>query len=502
MSDSMLHARDEVSSTSFSTVGGGLSEEIDGVYQDGVDQAGLRKGKWTLEEEEYTRRLVQHFNNGLLMIPDETTLRAFLSSRLKCDRMRITKKFRGICFGRKYKSCDKTQANMVLVQQAAEELKTLEKRFLERDEQEQDKRAAIQEETDSRLMGTGPISRHDRAVSQGSQGIQDVGSGRVESTTRDFIDDGNVTSSAQTLESDVAETMHENGRTSIIMHQTTKNESESHFPSGMTGSTSEAKSDGGKINSLQARRVASLLDKPSEALLLVLGQKYLAQLKKQARALHEAQREATSLHGNTVDVSPSGTDTTPVNENTTAMLLSSEVVLPTANNATDAQPSSSSPSSASSSSSSLSSSSVPASSSTSSSLSSSASAATSLSPSSSKSDERVTSMNTNDNIPDAHENKNSTSEMKRPYSSTLDVDKESASQSLEPGKRVKVMACNDEDSDAGKLLLGFFNTVNKKKAMRVAGEEEDVVKEEAVRKLNELPTQGGGRQVSNLSCHF
>ena len=41
------------------------------------------------------------------------------------------------------------------------------------------------------------------------------------------------------------------------------------------------------VNSLQARRVANLLDRPSEALLLVLGQKYLAQLKKQARALHE-----------------------------------------------------------------------------------------------------------------------------------------------------------------------------------------------------------------------
>ena len=64
-----------------------ISEEISE-----ADQAGLRKGKWTIEEEEYTRRLVQHFNNGLLMIPDDTTLRAFLSNRLKCDRMRITKK--------------------------------------------------------------------------------------------------------------------------------------------------------------------------------------------------------------------------------------------------------------------------------------------------------------------------------------------------------------------------------------------------------------------------
>merc|ERR1711965_185038 len=108
-----------------------ISEEISE-----ADQAGLRKGKWTIEEEEYTRRLVQHFNNGLLMIPDDTTLRAFLSNRLKCDRMRITKKFRGICFGRKYKSCDPTQSNMVSMQQAAEELKNLEARFLARDEQE------------------------------------------------------------------------------------------------------------------------------------------------------------------------------------------------------------------------------------------------------------------------------------------------------------------------------------------------------------------------------
>jgi len=58
---------------------------------------GLRKGKWTAEEEEYTRKLVQYFNQGLLnTIPDGTTLRSFLSSRLQCDRMRITKKFRGV----------------------------------------------------------------------------------------------------------------------------------------------------------------------------------------------------------------------------------------------------------------------------------------------------------------------------------------------------------------------------------------------------------------------
>jgi hypothetical protein len=34
-----------------------------------------------------------------------------------------------------------------------------------------------------------------------------------------------------------------------------------------------------------------------------------------------------------------------------------------------------------------------------------------------------------------------------------------AHETLEPGKRVRVMACSEEESDAGKLLLGFFNTV-------------------------------------------
>jgi hypothetical protein len=46
--------------------------------------------------------------------------------------------------------------------------------------------------------------------------------------------------------------------------------------------------------------VASLLDRPSEALLIVLGQKYLAQLKKQARALHE---ERADVDGEAVDLS-------------------------------------------------------------------------------------------------------------------------------------------------------------------------------------------------------
>jgi hypothetical protein len=66
---------------------------------------GLRKGKWTVrrmrvgggsglgvgvrplmamqaEEEEYTERIIQLFNSGLLPVPEGTTLRAFLAEKL------------------------------------------------------------------------------------------------------------------------------------------------------------------------------------------------------------------------------------------------------------------------------------------------------------------------------------------------------------------------------------------------------------------------------------
>ncbi len=41
-----------------------------------------RKGKWFAEEEVYTRKLIEAFNAGLLLIPSGTTLRSFLSEKL------------------------------------------------------------------------------------------------------------------------------------------------------------------------------------------------------------------------------------------------------------------------------------------------------------------------------------------------------------------------------------------------------------------------------------
>lgn len=64
--------------------------------------AGLRRGKWTVEEEAYVARVIQDFNSGFLDAPAGTTLRTYLSDKLQCDPMRITKKFTGdACIGKR-----------------------------------------------------------------------------------------------------------------------------------------------------------------------------------------------------------------------------------------------------------------------------------------------------------------------------------------------------------------------------------------------------------------
>lgn len=57
------------------------------------NKANLRRGKWTPEEETYARAVICDFNSGYLDAPIGTTLRAYLSGKLECDPMRITKKF-------------------------------------------------------------------------------------------------------------------------------------------------------------------------------------------------------------------------------------------------------------------------------------------------------------------------------------------------------------------------------------------------------------------------
>eukprot|EP00537_Pseudo-nitzschia_pungens_P013966 CAMPEP_0172383664 /NCGR_PEP_ID=MMETSP1061-20121228/1523_1 /TAXON_ID=37318 /ORGANISM="Pseudo-nitzschia pungens, Strain cf. pungens" /LENGTH=786 /DNA_ID=CAMNT_0013111989 /DNA_START=203 /DNA_END=2563 /DNA_ORIENTATION=+ len=99
----------------------------------------LRKGKWTIEEEEYTSRIIQYFSTGLLTLPDGATLRSYLAEKLNCDPMRITKKFTGACcLGRRaYHLRDRPRASPAEVEMASFELMHLEQRFRLRVEHEQ-----------------------------------------------------------------------------------------------------------------------------------------------------------------------------------------------------------------------------------------------------------------------------------------------------------------------------------------------------------------------------
>lgn len=51
-----------------------------------------RKGKWEIEEERFTIKIIHAFLDGILPIEHGTTLRSFLAKQLNCDPMRITKK--------------------------------------------------------------------------------------------------------------------------------------------------------------------------------------------------------------------------------------------------------------------------------------------------------------------------------------------------------------------------------------------------------------------------
>lgn len=66
--------------------------------EEGVQQ---RRGKWSSEEEAFAARLIRDFDAGLLQLENGATLRAFLSKKLNCSAMRISKKFAGEkCLGK------------------------------------------------------------------------------------------------------------------------------------------------------------------------------------------------------------------------------------------------------------------------------------------------------------------------------------------------------------------------------------------------------------------
>jgi hypothetical protein len=105
-------------------------------HEDAEKVPPLRRGKWTIEEEQYASRLIVEFKAGLLPLTDGTTLRTFLSKLLNCDPMRISKKFVGAnCIGKQVfrrRSGDVSLLTPEQIQRTRRELSELEKRFLDR----------------------------------------------------------------------------------------------------------------------------------------------------------------------------------------------------------------------------------------------------------------------------------------------------------------------------------------------------------------------------------
>ena len=61
----------------------------------------MRRGKWTAEEQTYADCLISLFTAGTVpSCEDGVTLRAFLAKELRCERMRISKKFAGASIGK------------------------------------------------------------------------------------------------------------------------------------------------------------------------------------------------------------------------------------------------------------------------------------------------------------------------------------------------------------------------------------------------------------------
>lgn len=68
---------------------------------DEFDTSIPRAGKWSLEEENFAKKLIIEFESGTLKdCEDGCTLRSYLARRLNCAPMRISKKFAGKCIGK------------------------------------------------------------------------------------------------------------------------------------------------------------------------------------------------------------------------------------------------------------------------------------------------------------------------------------------------------------------------------------------------------------------
>eukprot|EP00633_Aureoumbra_lagunensis_P009134 CAMPEP_0197309308 /NCGR_PEP_ID=MMETSP0891-20130614/7880_1 /TAXON_ID=44058 ORGANISM="Aureoumbra lagunensis, Strain CCMP1510" /NCGR_SAMPLE_ID=MMETSP0891 /ASSEMBLY_ACC=CAM_ASM_000534 /LENGTH=378 /DNA_ID=CAMNT_0042794297 /DNA_START=534 /DNA_END=1670 /DNA_ORIENTATION=+ len=85
-----------------------------------------------MEEEMYTSAIIREFERGMLNCAPGTTLRSFLSDKLHCDPMRITKKFAGdASIGKRvFTPCKHTPDTVAEMARVQAELEAIETRFM------------------------------------------------------------------------------------------------------------------------------------------------------------------------------------------------------------------------------------------------------------------------------------------------------------------------------------------------------------------------------------
>ncbi|GKY94233.1 hypothetical protein MPSEU_000389100 [Mayamaea pseudoterrestris] len=92
-----------------------------------------RSGKWIPEEEEYAEILIQLFEKGYLFdCENGSTLRSYLSRKLHCAPMRISKKYAGKGIGKMLFIC-RIRLNMSVLAPSPEEIKILERKANEKE---------------------------------------------------------------------------------------------------------------------------------------------------------------------------------------------------------------------------------------------------------------------------------------------------------------------------------------------------------------------------------
>ncbi len=92
----------------------------------------LRRGKWTPEEERFAKAIIDAFEKGIIHgCENGCTLRAYLSRKLHCQPMRISKKYAGKSIGKQvFMSRLNVSPGRELAASTHESLKKLESEFL------------------------------------------------------------------------------------------------------------------------------------------------------------------------------------------------------------------------------------------------------------------------------------------------------------------------------------------------------------------------------------